>query len=259
MKIGKSHIQKDDKKANFRKVRDLNDLTPQQRRDSLDDFDNQWQSHWDNQQHTDQGVTFPRIASKYGNAFHCKNDQAPDPEPPAELFNFDLILNSRRFQVECDTLVRIRKEEDLADFSESQLKNVLEMCAAYRMTCFCAYIAAHREYRKWKEYHNIWMAEKRDEGRKQLRAERIADKATKLRKDLGQITLQEIEDYILTTHGSEYQKNIDLIADWEENEKVFLELRDTLKDRGMHLQSLLRRVTDHIDPAKMSNADGDMG
>lgn len=255
MQIGKNFIGANDKKA---QKRSLNDLTPQDRRRVMDNFDKEWQSQWDNQQHTDQGLTFPRIASKYGNPVYCNNDAAPDPKPPAELFNFDLILNSRRFKVVCDTLIRIKKEEDLAEFSDQQLQTALELCASYRMTCFCAYIAAHREYRKWKEYHNLWMAEKRDEARKHLRAERIADKATKLRKDLGQITLQEIEDYILTKHSSEYKKNIDLIADWEENEKVFLELRDTLKDRGMHLQSLLRRVTDHIDPAKMGNA-GAMG
>jgi len=251
VQIGKSHIGAEDTRA---QRRSLNDLTPADRRRVMDNFDKEWQPQWNNQQLPDQGLTFPRIASKYGNSAYCDNDKSPDPAPPAELFNFDLILNSRKFRVVCDTLIRIKTEEDLADFSERQLKTSLELCASYRMTCFCAHVAAHREYRKWKEFHTLWMAEKREEARTQLRAERIADKATKLRKDLGQITLQEIEDYILNRYPSEYKNNIELIADWEENDNVFLELRDTLKDRGMHLQSLLKRVTDHIDPAKMGDA-----
>jgi hypothetical protein len=234
-------------KQNTSSTKNLNDLTPKERREALNDFDNKFQEHWMNQQFTNQGITFPKIASKYGNAM-CNNDHNPDPKPPKELFNFDLILNGRRFQVLCDTLIRINKEEDLADFSETQLKRALEMCAAYRMTCFCAYIAAHREYRKWKAYHELWLSEKRKEARDSLRAERIADKNARLRKDLGQITLQEIEDHIITNYQAEYKSNLELISDWEENEKVFLELRDTLKDRGMHLQTLLRRVTDNISP-----------
>jgi len=252
MKIGENFIRPDDKQA---QRRSYNDLSPVERRNAVAKMDTEWQPQWGNQQLPDQGLTFPRIASKYGNPVYCDNDNTPDPTPPPELFNFDLILNSKRFRVTCDTLIRIHKEEDLADFSDHQLQTALELCASYRMTCFCAYTAAHREYRKWNEYHNLWMAEKRTESRKQLRAERIADKSVKLRKDLGQITMQEIEDYILTKYASEYKNNIELIADWEENEKVFLELRDTLKDRGMHLQSLLKRVTDHTDPAKMSSGD----
>lgn len=195
-----------------------------------------------------QGYTFPRIASKYGNPVWCNNDQNPDKTIPAEIFNFDLILNGRRFQVLCDLLMRINTEEDLANFSEDRLRQSLEQCSSYRMTCFCAYVAAHREYRKWSQHHEIWMAEKRDEGRKQLRVDRAFEKRDGFRKDLGQITMQEIEDYILIKYTAEYKANLELVNDWEENEKIYLELRDTLKDRGMHLQTLLRRVTDHIDP-----------
>jgi hypothetical protein len=97
------------------------------------------------------------------------------------------------------------------------------------------------------------MAEKREEARKHLRSERMIEKATSVRKDLGQITTQEIEDYVLNKYAGEYKVNMGLVADWEENEMVYLELRDTLKDRGMHLQTLLKRVTDHIDPARVSN------
>jgi len=251
MNIGNNYIPPKDRTP--QKVH-LNDLTPSERKNAMNNFDKEWQSHWQNEQMTGQGITFPKISSKYGNGALCKNDDSPDPEPPAELFNFDLILNSRKFRVLCDTLIRIKKEEDLADFSEIQVQTALELCASYRLTCFTAYIAAHREHRKWKTYHELWLAEKRSEARTQLRAERIADKATKLRKDLGQITMQEIEDYIITKYQAEYKRNLELIAEWKDNEQVFLELRDTLKDRGMHLQSILKRVTDHLEPPKMGDA-----
>lgn len=246
MDIGQNFL-KDDRRRN------LNDLTPGERRNALDNFNEKFQQHWQNQQFTDQGYTFPRIASKHGNPVWCDNDTAPDKKIPADIFNFDLILGGRRFQVLCDALVRINTEEDLANFSEDQLRTALELCASYRMTCFCAYVAAHREYRKWKQYHELWMAEKRKEARKHLRIERMIDKATNVRKDLGQITTQEIEDYVLNKYAGEYKSNTGLVNDWEENEMVYLELRDTLKDRGMHLQTLLKRVTDHIDPARVSN------
>jgi hypothetical protein len=230
-------------------------LTPNERRYILEhNFDEGWDKDWNNQQFPDQGLTFPTIASKYGNM--CDNEETPDATPPPELFNFDLILNSRKFKVVCDTLIRINREEDLADYPESKLNWCLEQCASYRMTCFCAYIGAHKEHRKWKMYHKIWMAEKSKKARNAIKADRVADRASGNRKDIGQITSAEIEEWILTNHTNEYKRNVELVEDWEENEKVFLELRDTLKDRGTHLQTLLRRVQDHIAPKSDGSPTG---
>lgn len=241
MEIGKTYPIKD---SNFPKPKSLKNLTILEKRQALDalqDFDDL------KDENLTQGIRFPKVVSRYGSPKDAVNTMRPDPHPPAELFNFDLILNGRRFSVMCETILRIKSEEDLVDYSEIQLARLLEQVASYRVTCFCAYIGAHREHRKWKEYHTVWFAEKRTEARNILRTRRIADKAASLRKDLGQITMQEIEDYILTHYNQEYKENVEMIAEWEDNERVFLELRDTLKDRGMHLQSLLKRVTDNTD------------
>lgn len=200
-----------------------------------------------NQQLPGQGLNFPHIASRYGNNYLCENDKAPDKVLPSALFNFDLILNDRRFQVTLDTLIRIQTVEDLAQFSDDRLREALEQCASYRLTCYCAYIAAHRETRRWKLVFEEWMAEKRDEARQALRFDRLADRAAGLRKELGQFTAQEVDDWVMRKYASEYRSRLEVVEDWEENEKVFLEMRDTLKDRGMHLQTLLKRVLDHTD------------
>lgn len=98
------------------------------------------------------------------------------------------------------------------------------------------------------------MAEKREEARQQIRLERLADKAEGLRKELGQTTAQELEDWLLRHYAAEYRKNAETVLEWEQHEKVFLELRDTLKDRGMHLQSLLKMVGDHTERMTSSGA-----
>ena len=208
---------------------------------------------WMNQQNGDEGFTFPLISHRHGNFGRCENETDPDKDLPMELFNFDLILNSRKFQVCLDTLIRIKNSEDLALFSDIQLKQALELCASYRITCFCAHIAAHKEYRNWKTFNELWMAEKREEARKHLKADRISEKAEGLRKEIGQISAQELEDYILKKHASEYRSNRQREEDWEENAKVYMELRDTLKDRGMHLQTLLKGVNDNRDPNMTSS------
>ena len=97
--------------AELRK-RNLNQLTPQEYEQAIDSMKDggMWNPEWNNQQHTDQGVTFPKIASKYGN-LQCANDKEPDMRIPAELFNVDLILNGRKFRVLCDDLLRIKNEE----------------------------------------------------------------------------------------------------------------------------------------------------
>lgn len=225
----------------------MNELTPQEYELAINSMKEggMWNPAWNNQQHTDQGLTFPKIASKYGNSHMCENDKNPDPKIPAELFNFDLILNGRKFRVICDTLMRIKSDEDLAQYDDQRLAEVLEQCSSYRITCYCAYIAAYKEKRRWEAYHEEWMALRRKDATAHIRAERLADRAAGLRKEIGQITAQELNDWILTHHASEHRHNLDLVADWEENAKVFLELRDTLHDRGMHLQTLLRRVYDH--------------
>ena len=241
MKIGSPAVD-----APVFKNRRLSELPVKDRDMAIDAMKHRefWNPEWDNQQHPDQGLTFPTIASKYGNP-GCENDRQPDPDIPSELFNFDLILNSRKFRVLCDSLLRIRSTEDLAGFSDKQLMSTLEQCASYRLTCFCAHVAAHKEYTRWKTYHEEWLAQKREEARQQIRAERLADRATGLRKEIGQITAQELEDQIWIKYPAEYRNNQALILDWEQNEQVFLELRDTLKDRGMHLQTILRMSGDH--------------
>ena len=256
MEIGKTYLSSKEAKLNSRTPRrSLNDLTPGEKKAVLANHKEDWDPKWDNEDFTGQGLVFPNIAAKHGNPYLCTNDEKPDTVPPKELFNFDLILNSRRFQVTCDTILRLNSEENLADFSERQILNALEMCSSYRLTCYCAYISAHREYRKWQEFHELWLAEKRTEARTILRTKRLADKAMKLRKDMGQITMTEIEDYILVNHSSDHKHNLDMVGEWEENEKVFLELRDTLKDRGMHLQSILKRVSDNTDKHMMSDGN----
>jgi len=210
---------------------------------------------WLNQQISDEGLNLPTVSYKNGNYDRCENETTPDKDIPSDLFNFELILNSRKFNVCIDTLIRIKHEEDLTQFSDIQLQKALEMCAAYRVTCFCAYIAAKREHRKWKMFNEIWMAEKREVARGQLRADRVGDRAAGLRKEIGIISAQELEDYIISKHGGEYKVNREREEEWKENSEVYLELRDTLKDRGMHLQTLLKRINDHTDSAITSRGD----
>jgi hypothetical protein len=72
---------------------------------------------------------------------------------------------------------------------------------------------------------------------------------------VGQITTQELEDWILVKHGLEYHKNKERTEEWKESASIYLELRDTLKDRAMHLQTLLKRVNDQTDPAQTSSGN----
>lgn len=209
---------------------------------------------WLNQRVSDEGLELPSVSYRNGNYGRCDNELNPDKKIPDALFNFELILSGRKFQVCIDTLIRIKDTEDLAQYSDGQLKDALQQCAAYRVTCYCAYIAAHREHRRWKTSNEIWMSEKREEARTQMRADRIADKNAMLRKEIGQISAQEIEDWIISKYKGEYKQNIERESEWEENADIYLELRDTLKDRAMHLQTLLKRVNDHTENM-MSNGN----
>lgn len=227
--------------------------TATDRRHALDSFNTAFPPNLPEKDGSNNGVpgrqapNLPKISSAHGN-IGCENDKNPDPTIPPEIFNFDLILNGRKFRVLCDTLLRINTEEDLAEYSEAKLNWCLEQCASYRMTCFCAYVAAHREKKRWEGYFKTWLAEKRTEARNALRLERMAEKVRRDRKEIGQITKEEVDDWILVNYGSEYHGNEQLVSDWREHMEVFLELRDTLKDRGTHLQTILRRVQDHIAP-----------
>lgn len=225
--------------------RRLSELSPQERRQVLDG--GQWDPDWSNQQLPGQGLQFPKVASKYGNPL-AKNDPTPDENIPPEIFNFELILNSRKFKVMCDMLLSINAEEDLADYSQKKLNECLDLCSSYRFTCFCAYIAARKERKNWELYLNEWGAEKRTEARKAIRIERMSDKQTGLRKDIGQIVQSEIDDWIMVNYGKDHRGILVTLNDWKDNEKTFLELRDTIKDRGSHLQTLLRRLDDQIAP-----------
>lgn len=187
------------------------------------------------------------IAHDFGNLI-AENDDQPDIEIPESLFNFDLILGTRRFRVLVDTLIRIKNEEDLGNFTPEMLNNALERCASYRYTCFSAYVAAKKMRIHKKEAYKNLMAELRHDARVSLKAERIIDKQSGIRKEIGTITTQEIEDYVRRHNPEKRDKARLELLDWEENEEMFLEMRDTLKDRGMHLQTLLKRVADHMTP-----------
>jgi hypothetical protein len=219
------------------------DLSPQEKRNMLED------SH----KPSTYVLQKPYIA-KYKDEIAVENNDNPDKAIPESLFNFDLILNSRRFNVVCSNLLRIRNEEDLTEISESELQLSLERCASYRMTCFCAYIAAKKSLKGWEATFEDWIAGKRQDARQFLKMKRIEERHQGLRKDLGQITAQEVEDYIRTTYTKEYTELKEHVEEWEENSEIFLELRDTLKDRGMHLQTLLKRSQDHLAPP-MSQAE----
>jgi len=201
-----------------------------------------WNPAWNDQDVT-HGLTFPSLSQK--------TVEKSEVIPP-ELFNFDLILNGRTFKVMCDTLLRVNNTEDLAQFSDNQLKDALERCAAYRATCYMAYTAAHKEYRRLKQAFDFILVNYREEARRQIRGDRIADKQSGYRKEVGQITAQEIEDYVMLKYPDDYKKWQNMVADWEDNENVYLELRDTIKDRGMHLQTLLRMSNDHTDSSVSS-------
>lgn len=249
MDIGSKPNPAENKYKPWKKV---NELMPSELRTALNTGD--FGPDWHKQITGDFGPELPEIPNRHGD-FFCKNNDNPDSAIPADLFNFSLILNSRKFHVVIDTLIRINTEENLADFSEDKLREALELCASYRLTCFCAYVASKRERRKWELHHSIWMAEKREEARKSLRVERIADKTQGLRKELGQMTNQEVDDWIVTRHTQEYKQQTERIKEWDENSETYLELRDTLKDRGMHLQTLLKRVGDHTDPSRTSSGN----
>ena len=221
------------------------DLSPEEKRRMVDDVSNHKPSSYVLQK--------PYIA-KYKDQLFVENNDNPDKTIPESLFNFDLILNDRRFNVVCSTLLRIRSEEDLTEFNEAELQRSLELCASYRMTCFCAYISAQKDFHKWEEFFEDWMAQKRRDTRQVLKMERLEERGQGLRKDIGQITSQEVEDYIRVTYSKEFQEYKEKVNEWEENAKIFLEMRDTLKDRGMHLQTLLRRSQDHLAPP-MSQAE----
>jgi len=166
---------------------------------------------------------------------------------PTELFKFELILNNSKFQVLLDQLLGLNTTEDLTKHSTEYLKNTLDNCASYKLTCYCAYDAAHRECRWHKKILQSWLVEKREEARQQIRAERIADKNYNLRKEIGQITAQDLEDWVIRKYPAEYEKYTDMVDEWEDNEKLYLEFRDTLKERAMHLQSILKMSSDNTE------------
>lgn len=190
----------------------------------------------------DKPINYVEIAGKHS---HCENPDFPDREIPGDIFNFELVLNNRKFVVLIDMLLKINKEEDLGDYSPMRLKEALEQCASYRVTCYCAYLSAYSEHKNWEERFELWKAQERSEARKYLKNERLLEKANKNRRDVGQITKDELEEYIITNKKDEYVKYLEKIRYWDNNTKMFLEFRDVLKDRGMHLQTLLNRVTDN--------------
>ena len=239
--VGTTHAQNQDVFAGKLGFSNMSDV---ERRATLDAHKHKYNVQDDTGEDT---LSFAQIVESHNRGW-CNNAEAPDKEPPKELFNFELILNSRKFQVLLDTLLHVKKEEDLADYSEIHLKECLEKCAAYRLTCFCAYISAHKEYCKWKEYHKVWMATTRSTARLTIKNTRIQEKTAKHRKEIGTITKEEVDDWILCNHTEEYQDNERMMQYWEDNEEMFKEFRDTLKDRAMHLQSLLNKVKDHIAP-----------
>ena len=249
MEIGTKQISG----SNPFRTRRVNELIPEELREAvrLGNGDGSWSG----QQKEDEGLNIPEMPYKHGNSDRCVNDDNPDDEIPADLFKFELILSGRKFKVVLDALLRIKTTEDLAYFTEVDLKRSLELCASYRATCFVAHIAAHREFRRWRMYNSLWMAEKREEARVQMRADRIADKVANLRKELGQITNQELDDWIMNKYTVEYKQNVERMEEWEDNAKVYLELRDILKDRGTHLQTLIKRANDQTDPAAVSSGE----
>ena len=226
----------------------LSDLTPAEYAAASAAMQNgeYWNPAWNGQDVT-HGLTFPSIAQRSGASLTPVSS-----EIPPELFNFDLILNGRMFKVMCDTLLRVNMTEDLAQFSDNQLKDALERCSAYRATCYMAYTAAHKEYRRLKQAFDFLAVTYREEARRQIRSDRIADRQSGYRKEIGQVTAQEIEDYVMLKYPEDYKKWQNLVAEWEDNENVYLELRDTIKDRGMHLQTLLRMSDDHTVKALSS-------
>jgi hypothetical protein len=241
MKIGQSFLSEQEKVSEL-VAKDLNDLTPAEYKYVTETL-GKHNPKWDNQQRTGQGLDLPKIASKHGNVL-CVNDKNPDKEIPKELFIYDLILNDRRFQVALDTLLRINTEEDVVGISDKKIIWSLDQNPSYRYMCFCAHLAAQRQCKKWEMFHEQWMAQKREEARIAIRADRIADRSEGLRKEIGQISSQDLSDWILNKYGNEYKHNLELIREWEEYAQIYLEGRDVLKDRGMHLQSILRRLSD---------------
>jgi hypothetical protein len=107
-------------------------------------------------------------------------------------------------------------------------------------------LAAEKSKLAYEEMFNQWMAERRDSARQILKAERLKEKEEGHRKEIGQITAQEIEDYILLHYPKEHKEKTDKINEWGNNEKIFLELRDTLKDRANHLQTLINNTKEKI-------------
>jgi len=249
--VGTTHSQNQDVFRNKSGKLGFSNMSDLERRATLDAHKEKYNVQDDTGEGT---LSFAQIVDSHNKGW-CDNADAPDREPPKELFNFELILNSRKFQVVLDTLLRIHKEEDLTDFSEWSLKECLEKCASYRLTCFCAYTSAHKELSKWKAYHKVWMAEMRDTARLTIKNIRIQEKTAKHRKEIGTITKEEVDDWILCKHTEEYQDNERMMDYWQDNEELFKEFRDTLKDRGMHLQSLLNKVKDHIAPIVSNGAD----
>lgn len=196
----------------------------------------------------DKPVNYVEIASKHSS---CENPDFPDRELPEDIFNFELILNNRKFVVLVDTLLKINKEEDLEDYPPMKLKEALEQCASYRVTCYCAYLSAYAQKKQSEEEYDLWFAEARSTARKAIKNERLLEKANKNRKDIGQITKDELEEYIISNYRTEYKEKKEMIRYWEGNEKMFLEFRDVLKDRGMHLQTLLNRVDNKTATTKL--------
>ena len=166
---------------------------------------------------------------------------------PEDLFKFELVLNNTRFQVLLDKLVGLNSVEDVSNHSTEYLMTALDNCAAYKLTCYCAYDAAHRQYLLYKREFESWMVQKREEARQQIRAERMADKNYGLRKEIGQITAQELHDWVVLKYGPLFEKYSDLVEEWEANEKLYLEFRDTLRERAMHLQTILKMSGDNTD------------
>lgn len=166
-------------------------------------------------------------------------------EIPKELFDFSLVLNDNVFQVTLDTLLRIQSIDDIGSYSDLMLISALEKSDAYRVTCLCAHIAARRERKKHEKILKQWLATKQDEARNSIKVARVYEVTVKQRKEIGQITNAEVEDWLYRNHGTVYKELQQNIETWQDNEDLYLELRDTLKDRGTHLQTILRRVSDH--------------
>jgi len=164
------------------------------------------------------------------------------------FFKVDISINGKAIKLGVDNLLAF-EEEDLDELSDGALDKALDQCSYYRFTFLAAGAEIEAQIEIVNRQFTSWYAQATKEAKQLIINQR------KIQKDrdkvpnswFGSITKQEIEDTIITDPqmAKKYNEFQDTLTELKKNLRILFGLRDTIQDRGGHLQSLGKRQLEH--------------